>query len=445
MPVGPRTSELLSGWGRTAPTRSRVLGPATLEQLQHLVISRPEGGILARGAGRSYGDAAQNAGGSVLAPATRPRIDVDPRSATARVSASVTFAELLTVLVPYGLLLPVLPGTRHVTVGGALAADVHGKNQRTEGSIACWTEEIELLDGQGELRQLSRADNAAAFLATIGGMGLTGIILTATLRLRRIRSTLLHVTTRRLPDLDAVLDALDGTRSRYAVAWIDTTAAGRHLGRGIVDVGDHLAEPDSAEPAGLTYRPGRARRAPALPFSPLMPWSARAFNSLWFRKAPAASEELAGLPEFFHRLDAVSDWNRALGPRGILQYQFAVPDSGQDLIATVLERTRDCAPFLGTLKRFGPASGADLSFPLPGWSLAIDMPAARPGLGSLLDDIDGQVASAGGRVYLAKDARMTRQAFRRMYGDLAGWRSVRAELDPSGVFRSDLGRRVGLC
>jgi decaprenylphospho-beta-D-ribofuranose 2-oxidase len=442
----PGTDQLLTGWGRTAPTRSQVLGPLEIEQLQHLVASGPERGVLARGGGRSYGDAAQNAGGRVLAPVTKPVIQVDAGAGTVRASASVTFAELLTELVPRGLLLPVLPGTRHLTVGGAVAADVHGKNQHRDGSIAHFIEEIELLDGRGELHWLTRDGDPEAFLATVGGMGLTGIILAVTLRVWPLRSTLLRVTARRLPGLDEVLAAMDRAAGRYCVAWIDTTAAGRSLGRGIVEFGDHLAQPDPvAEPEQLAYRAGHPRRAPAMPFSPLTPWSARAFNSMWFRKAAVASDQLVGLPAFFHRLDAARDWNRALGPRGLVQYQFAVPDSGQQVIADVLERTRDCAPFLGTLKRFGPASGAPLSFPLPGWSLAIDMPAGRPPLGPLLDELDRQVAAAGGRVYLAKDARLTRQAFELMYGDLAGWRALRAKFDPAGVFQSDLGRRVGLC
>jgi decaprenylphospho-beta-D-ribofuranose 2-oxidase len=438
-----------------------VLGPLRLEQLQELVASGPDRGVLARGAGRSYGDSAQNAGGRVLAPVCAPVTEIDAAAGTVRASASVTFAELLAELVPRGLLLPVLPGTRHLTVGGAVAADVHGKNQHGDGSIGAWIEEIELLDGRGEVRRLTpgrggqdaRGDgtrgggDSAAFWATVGGMGLTGVILAVTLRLMPIRSTLLRVSARRLPDLDAVLAALDAGWARYSVAWVDTTAAGRALGRGIVEFADHLDAPHpAAEPAsGLAYRAGRPRRAPALPFCPLAGWSARAFSAAWYRKAPTAGEELTGLPEFFHRLDAVSDWNRALGPRGILQYQFAVPDGGERVIAAALERTAGCVPFLGTLKRFGPASGAPLSFPGPGWSLAIDMPAGNPRLGPLLDELDQQVAAAGGRIYLAKDARTTRQALGQMYGDLAGWRAARAKLDPAGVFQSDQGRRVGLC
>jgi len=440
------TDQLLYGWGRTAPASSRVLGPARLEQLQQLVTSRPARGVLARGSGCSYGDAAQNTAGCVLAPVTDTVVDLRPAAGTLYASASVTFAALLSAVVPHGLLLPVLPGTRHLTVGGAIAADVHGKNHRRDGSIAAWIEEIELLDGQGELRFLSRTRDPEAFFATIGGMGLTGIILAATLRLAPVRSSLLNVTARRLAGLDAVLAALEEAASLYSVAWIDTTAGGRQLGRGIVELGDHLPQPEPmAEPARLGYRQGRLLPAPRLPFCPVTPWSARAFNSLWYRKAPAVRRGLAGLAEFFHRLDAISGWNHALGPAGIVQYQFAVPAGEDRVIVQALRALRDCAPFLGTLKRFGPASGAPLSFPLPGWSLAVDLPAANPRLGAVLAALDQRVAAAGGRVYLAKDARLSRPAFEGMYGDLAAWRATRARLDPAGVFRSDLGRRVGLC
>ncbi len=444
--MADRRDQLLYGWGRTTPSSSRVLGLASLEQLQELVTSRPARGVLARGSGCSYGDAAQNSGGWVLAPATEAVIDIRPAAGTVYASGSVTFAELLSAMVPHGLLLPVLPGTRYLTLGGAVAADVHGKNHRRDGSIASWIEEIELLDGQGELRFVSREQDPEAFFATIGGMGLTGIILAVTLRLRPVRSTLLQVTARRLPSLDAVLTALQGASSQYCVAWIDTTAGGAGLGRGIVELGDHLPAPEpTAEPGQLGYRPGLLLRAPQLPFCPVTPRTARAFNTLWYRKAPATRARMAGLPEFFHRLDAVSGWNRALGPAGIVQYQFAVPAGEYRVIAHALHALRGCAPFLGTLKRFGAASGAPLSFPLPGWSLAVDLPAGDPRLRSLLDDLDGQVAAAGGRVYLAKDARLSRPAFDRMYGDLASWHAVRDRLDPAGVFRSDLGRRLGLC
>jgi decaprenylphospho-beta-D-ribofuranose 2-oxidase len=445
---------LLTGWGRTPSARVRLVRrPHGVAALQELITGKPATGLVARGAGRSYGDAALNSGGLVLAapPPTGERaIALDPVAGTVRARADVTFADLVAHTLPEGWLPPVLPGTRHLTVGGAVAADVHGKNQHRDGAISAWLDTVELMDGTGTVRRLTPTGEPAAFRATVGGMGLTGVVLAATLRLLPVRSALLHVTTRRARDLDALLAALAmaSDRSRYAVAWIDGTARGRALGRGIVEAGDHLHEPDPVrEPEGLRYDPGRVLPAPAVPFSPVGPLTARAFNSLWYRKAPRHGESTAGAAAFFHRLDAVADWNRVLGPRGIWQYQCVVPDASVGLLAQVLEglgRHR-AAPFLGTVKRFGAGDGHPLGFPAAGWSLAVEMPAARPHVAELLDALDRQVADAGGRVYLAKDARMDRSCFRDMYGPPDDWHGARAELDPYGVFRSDLGVRLGLC
>lgn len=439
----------LTGWGRVAPSAAHVTGPLEPGQIRELIASRPPGGVLARGGGRSYGDAAQNGGGHVLGPVTSPWLELDTAGAALRASAATTFTELLAATVPHGLLPPVLPGTRHLTVGGAIAADVHGKNHHTDGSISAWLESIDLMSGDGSLRTI--VPGTPAFLATVGGMGLTGVIVSARLRLLRIRSARLRVTTRRFPCLDSLLAAQDevarnGT-ARYAVAWVDMSAAGRSLGRGVLDTGDHLPEPDpAAEAGGLEYLPGSPRGIPQSPACPFTPLTARAVSSLWYRAAPSARTAVTGIPAYFHRLDAVRDWNRALGRRGFLQYQFVVPLGAEKVLTAVIEAVQRhrAAPFLGTLKRFGAASGNYLSFPLPGWSLAIDMPAGRPGQQAVLGELDGRVAEAGGRVYLAKDARLSREAFTRMYSRVDDWRAVREELDPAGVFRSDLGRRLGL-
>ena len=439
--------QVLTGWGRTAPSRAFVTAPGGIAQLQEIIAAQPARGLLARGAGRSYGDAAQNAGGYVLYPVTAPTVDLDPVAATVQVSASTTFTELLEQVVPHGLLPPVLPGTRHLTVGGAVAADVHGKNQHTDGSISAWIDEIDLLDGECKRHLITPGGEPEAFRATVGGMGLTGVILGVKLRLLRISGTALQVTSTRLPDLDALLAAMDAATSRYAVAWIDPSGGDHALGRGVLDTGDHLAGPGPADADGLAYRPGRAPRAPALPFCPFTPVTARAFNGIWYRTAPAELTGLVPLHRYFHRLDALTQWNRSLGPRGFWQYQFVVPPGAEKIIAEVLTtlRRHHAAPFLGTLKRFGPAGGSYLSFPGPGWSLAVDFPAGNRGLRIVLDHLDRRVAELGGRVYLAKDARLRPDTFAAMYPSLGSWREARAQLDPGGVFCSDLGRRLGLC
>ena len=442
------TERTLTGWGRVSSSRARVAGPLDPAQIAGLIVSDMPGGVLARGAGCSYGDAAQNTRGVVLNPVTERStvFDLEPGRAVVRASASVTFTELLARTVPLGLLPPVLPGTGQLTVGGAVAADVHGKNQHTDGSISSWIDEIELVDGTGALRAV--CPGTPAFRATVGGLGLTGVIVSVRLRLRPIRSARLWVTTRSLPDLDSLLAAQDDTAAQYAVSWLDLSATGRELGRGVLETGDHLPAPDPVrERDGLRYTPARSWSAPELPFSPVTPGTAWAFNRRWHRSSPAGRTSEAGIGAYFHPLDAVRNWNRALGPAGFRRYQFVVPLGEEKMLAGViaeLQRHR-AAAFLGTLQRFGAASGNYLSFPRPGWSLAVDMPARRPGLDRLLGGLDEQVAEAGGRVYLAQDSRLSRPVAAAMYGaSLDQWRVARAALDPAARFRSDLGRRLGL-
>ena len=250
-----------------------------------------------------------------------------------------------------------------------------------------------------------------------------------------------------MADLDALLTAVDEATDRYCVAWIDTTATGRSFGRGIVEVGDHLADPDpAAEGGGLAYRPHRPHRAPPLPVCPFTAWSAREFNGLHFRTAARGANAITDLAAFFHRLDALDGWNCTLGPRGFVEYQCVVPEGAHGVIAQILEaaQRQRCAPFLGTLRRFGPESGSYLSYPLPGWWVSIDMPAGNRQLAPMLDDLDLRVAAAGGRVDLAGDSRLSGRTCAAMYPRLAQWRAAASRLDPAGVFRSDLGQRLGL-
>lgn len=444
----------LTGFGRTTRSRSRVTGLTGRAELQELIASRPAGGVLARGSGLSYGDAAQNADGYVLHPVTARGIELDAVRGTVTATAATTFGQILSQIVPAGFILPVLPGTRHLTVGGAIAADVHGKNHHRDGSISAWLEQVELVDGTGEIRSMTPASDPVDVRATAGGMGLTGIILAATFRLQRIETAAMQMVSLRAGNLYEVLSRLQTAPGQYGVAWVDATAGGSSLGRGIVDYADHatasqLASEPPATQARLTsaYQAGQARRAPAPPVSLITPLTARAFNTAWYRRAPREHASLVDLATYFHRLDAVDGWNKAAGPDGIFQYQFVVPDNAEHLIEEALHAVRrnGCAPFLGTIKRFGPATGGELSFPLPGWCLAIDMPAGRPQTAMVLQALDLRIADAGGRVYLAKDARLGRDAFDAMYGPLDSWRAARSRLDPHGVFESDLGRRVGLC
>jgi decaprenylphospho-beta-D-ribofuranose 2-oxidase len=440
--------QAMTGFGRIGSSVAAVISLPGIGRLQELIAARPAAGLIARGSGLSYGDAALNRDGVVLSPVTATAIDLDADQQTVTATASTTFAEILSHIVPAGFILPILPGTRHLTVGGAIAADVHGKNHRQAGSLSAWVERVELLDGTGEVRQLSPVSDPLGLRATVGGMGLTGVVLSATIRLRRIETSMVHVVSRRAADLDTALSMLEATTTQYAVAWIDAAAPGASLGRGVVEHADHALGADL--PGGLhelSYRQRRPRRVPASPAPLVTPLAARALGSLRFAAAASERTGLADLARFFHRLDTVQGWNRALGPYGLVRYQFVVPVGAERVLAEVLasvQRHR-CAPVLGTLSRFGIASGGPLSFPLTGWCLALDMPGGQAHLSALLTRLDMRVAEAGGRIYLTVDARLSQYVFESMYRKLPDWQAVKARLDPRGVFQSDLGRRLGLC
>ena len=447
-------SESLTGWGRTDPSTAVLYTPTAVEQIQSAVAAAGPASLITRGLGRAYGNPAQCDGGSVLELTELDHIELDPATGCVTCGAGASLDAVLRVIVPGGFFLPVTPGTRNVTIGGAIAADVHGKNHHGEGSFANHVHWLKLVDGSGQLRQLSPSDpaTAAAFWATAGGMGLTGVIVEACFRLIPISSSLISVDTTRFRDLDALMAAMveADARYRYSVAWVDSL---NPAGRGVLTCGDHASreqveaeQGNTADP--LHYDPKALAGAPSLlPGGLLNTWTVRAFNEAWYRKAPKQREgELQAISPYFHPLDGVSNWNRIYGPAGFLQYQFAVPDAAAHLVRTTLEALRRIgAPsFLTVLKRFGPSNPGPLSFPMPGWTLAADVSAAVPGLFALLDQLDEQVAEAGGRLYLAKDSRQSATMLERSYPRLHEWRQQRSLLDPRGVFSSDLARRVKL-
>jgi decaprenylphospho-beta-D-ribofuranose 2-oxidase len=434
----------LSGWGRTNPVTAQVVQPSSLEQLQELVRGAPPRSMIARGLGRSYGDAAQLKDGTVIELPAFDRIELDAASGTVTAGAGVSLDRILRVIVPAGFFLPVTPGTRNVTVGGAIAADVHGKNHHVDGSFGNHVQRLLLVDGTGTLRELSPDGGAAPFFwATVGGMGLTGVIVEATFSLIPITSSLISVDTTRYGDLESLMAAMveADAKYRYSVAWVDSLDP---KGRGVLTCGDHapteaLPKVQQADP--LHYDPKALASAPPfLPGGLLNKFTVRAFNEAWYRKAPKHREgELQAIAPFFHPLDGVQDWNRIYGPAGFLQYQFAVPNEAAYLVPRTLEALRQVgAPsFLTVLKRFGPSNPAPLSFPIPGWTLAADVPASVPGLLEALDQLDEDVAAVGGRLYLAKDSRQSRAMMSLSVAEREQWLKTRERLDPTSVLASD--------
>ncbi|WP_371654309.1 MULTISPECIES: FAD-binding protein [unclassified Streptomyces] len=442
----------VTGWGRTAPTAARLVRPRTYEEAVAAVLAGGTRGSIARGLGRAYGDAAQNAGGAVLDMTGLDHVrTIDAEAGVVVCEAGVSLHRLMEVLLPLGWFVPVTPGTRYVTVGGAIGADIHGKNHHGSGAFSRHVRALDLLTADGEVRTLKPTDEL--FRATAGGMGLTGVILSAELQLHPVQTSLMSVDTERAADLDDLMARLSATdhRYRYSVAWIDLLARGARTGRAVLTRGDH-APLDALSP--------RARRTPLrfnAPHLPPMPrhlperlltrTSVSAFNELWYRTSPKLrTAELQPIPKFFHPLDGVPHWNRVYGRGGFVQYQFVVGHGQEEALRRVVRRIahRGCPSFLAVLKRFGEADPGWLSFPLPGWTLALDIPAGLPGLGGFLDELDEEVAGAGGRVYLAKDARVRPEVLEGMYPRLPDFRALRRTLDPEGVFTSDLSRRLNL-
>lgn len=425
-----------------------MLRPSHSGQLTGLEAS-PRG-LLARGLGRSYGDAAQVSGGTVIDTTSLSGVvDFDPSAGVITALAGTSLGDLLAVTVPAGWFLPVTPGTRHVTLGGAIAADVHGKNHHRDGSFGSYVDSFQLLTSTGETLDATPGD--AAFEATVGGMGLTGIILRATIRLSPITSTWMEVQTLRAGDIETVMGALAETdlRHRYSVAWLDLTR--RSHGRGVVLAGDHAGReqlPPPQRDRPLVYRTRWGIPAPRVPGPGLVnEATVLAFNRLWYARAESnESARLEPLDRFFYPLDRLHSWNRLYGARGFLQYQFVVPpDSGKALVAVTEILARSGVPIsLAVLKRMGHGSGGLLSFSMDGWTLALDMPLVGAELGVLLDRCDDIVSECGGRVYLAKDSRLRADPARLMYGRLDEWREIQARLDSRGLMRSDLATRLSL-
>lgn len=448
----PAHSEVLSGWGNTAPSRASVVAPRSAEEVAE-VLSAPGGVRIGRGLGRSYGDAAQCGGGTVISNRSLRHLSpIDPTTGLVTAGAGVSIDELLQISLPQGFFVPVTPGTRQVTVGGAIAADIHGKNHHVDGSFMHHVVSLELVTPVGTMTVTPESD-PALFWATAGGMGLTGIVTEATIRLLPVETGYVTVDTERFNDLDSIMAAMytGDADYRYSVAWVDCMTKGAKMGRGVLTRGDHavVAALDPTQAAHPLVTPSGAKLA--VPFTPpsglLNRLSITAFNELWYRKHPAKRDgEIQSIGTFFHPLDGVSMWNRMHGTKGFLQYQFAVDDAHGDVVRQAIEvLSSEAVPsFLAVLKRFGPGDPGPLSFPIEGWTLALDVPVGPAQLPSILDRLDEIVANAGGRLYLAKDSRVSAEMLALMYPRIPELAAVRRRVDPDGVLASDLSRRLEL-
>lgn len=446
------TPHVLHGWGLTAPTAASLVGLDEPDAIAAALKGDNPRGVIARGYGRSYGDPAQNAGGTVVAgTASSGLISMDLATGIAVARAGTSIDQLIRWLVPLGWFVPVTPGTRSVSVGGAIAADIHGKNHHWSGSWCRHVESFRMMLADGSVVEVSPTSDRDLFWATCGGMGLTGVILDATIRMKPIETSWLSVDTDRVPNLQELMSLMAASDRdyEYSVAWIDLVAGGSSMGRGILDRG-RFAHPDELGAAqarrALEFHDHEIATLPPMPSGLVNPVTVRAFNELWYRKTRRHRRgKLLTISQFFHPLDLVRNWNRIYGPRGCIQWQCVVPMNRGDVIETVVERLSSLhlSSFLAVLKLMGPADDAHLSFPQEGWTLALDVPVGV-GLEAVFDDLDAHVVEAGGRLYLAKDARMRPELLAAMYPRLEEWRSIRRRVDPDGRFQSDMSRRLGL-
>lgn len=434
----------LGSWGRSRRAEVRAWRPERASLLARALTADGPAGAIAYGAGRSYGDAPLNDGGDVIMTGRLDRVlSADWKTGEVACEPGVTFGELMRLALARGWAVPVSPGTGLATIGGGVANDVHGKNHDRHGSFGDHVRWIDLVLPDGGRTRVTPADDPELFAATIGGIGLTGLIEAVGLGLRRVESNAVRMAERRARDLDAFLAMQEEARDRhdYVVGWVDATARGRVLGRGILETADDA-------PEGVGESPGRPARMPVeMPGFALNRVSVGLFNALYYRRVPAGGRErVVPLTRFLYPLDAIADWNRLYGRRGFYQFQCVLPDAESPAgLRRLMEAISEAGSgsFLAVLKTLGGEGRGHLSFPLRGWTLALDFPA-KPGVAELLAALERITLDHGGRIYLAKDAVMAPESFAAMYPRLDRFRAVLERVDPERRMDSDMARRLAI-
>lgn len=436
----------LSGWGRYPTVDCRVLEARGEAQALAAIEASPE--LIARGAGRSYGDAALNSSATLCMRASDRFIAFDSDAGVLTCEAGVLLADITALLAPRGWFTSVSPGTKFVTVGGMIAADVHGKNHHRDGSFGAYVDWVDLALADGAVVRCSRDQHAELFAATLGGMGLTGVILRVSFRLRQIETKIMRQRTVRARNLDEALSLFEVNRSwTYSVGWIDCLAKGDHLGRSLIFLAEHARRNETSPKQRLGA--DRERFPLSLPFDApefaLNRASVGLFNESYYR-LPRPRESLVGLESYFYPLDAISGWNRLYGKRGFVQYQCVLPKAAASSgLQGILRRVADLGTgsFLAVLKLLGPEGLGMLSFPMEGYTLALDFAVNQRNL-ALLAELDAIVADHGGRIYLAKDARAPAGRIEAGYPRIERFRRARALAGGVGRFESAMSRRLSL-
>ena len=437
----------LSGWGRCPVEECHVYRPEKRGALSALIGGDGEATFIPRGLGRSYGDTSLNAGGGVLDYTRLNRMRAfDPETGVLECEAGVSLAEILDAFVPRGFFPSVLPGTKFVTVGGAIANDIHGKNHHRDGAFSQFVEQLTLLTPEGEELACSREDNADVFWATVGGIGLTGLIRTARIKLQRVESAYVTVDYLRAKNIDEALAAMaeSDENYQYSVAWVDCLAKGASLGRSVLMRGNHAPAGAVARKDPLRIKPKREKTVPIdFPGFALNRLSVGAFNAVFYGFHKTVSGKQIDYDQYFCPLDSIHDWNRMYGKRGFTQYQVTFPLDARQGLVELLEKISASgrASFLAVLKRLGPQGPGLLSYPCGGYTITLDLPM-RKDLIPFLHGLDERVLEHGGRLYCAKDVCTLPETFAAMYPRLEQFQEVKARLDPNHRFSSTMARRL---
>ncbi len=440
----------IAGWGNYPRINSRIYHPRTEMDIRSAIS---QGKLIPRGMGRSYGD--QAIGGENLTldcTALNHFLDFDANTGILTCEAGVSQESIIKTFAPRGWFPMITPGTKYITIGGSIANDIHGKAHHVDGSFANCVEEFTILLADGTVRRASREENSDLFWANFGGLGLLGVILTAKIRLRRIETTYFKQKAIKVNHLDDLLDAIDtyDQAYNYSVAWVDSLAKGKNLGKGVLTLGNQATLEDL--PAKLRKNPLKVSPPSKLSLPVYLPDFALNTASVFLLNrmlnlVQSNAGEFAHYEKFFYPLDAILNWNRGYGKKGFIQYQFVIPfENGRQNIRTILEKIAGsgCSPFLNVLKKFGKGQeNTLLSFPFEGYTFAIDFPVTSK-LPEFVAELDQMVMAFSGRLYLGKDAMLDKETFRAMYPQYKEWMAVKAKYDPENKFSSRISRRLGL-